>query len=242
MRYYKSYILLLFSLAFCCVGCKTDVPVDETPVDITSILDTTKTEEAINNLPIEDDYSADTVVRIRFNEIDIILSGTMIYDEQETLKHIQPDTVSMFVELGWDVEGIQISYQTENITDIKISQRYETSVSISDEGPHCDMINWKHYTSPWHQLTPDTNGIYITDDYDSDDNSKFPDVSMAEFKQAVREHCDEFYEGLIANNQSVNELPSHSSISRVFFSVTGKDKKTGKKISKLLIFEIAMGC
>ena len=84
MKYLSSNILLLFSISLYCVSCKLDTPVDTPPVDITNIMDTIKSDSTENNLPGDDDSSEDTIVRIRFKELDILLSGTMIYDEHDT--------------------------------------------------------------------------------------------------------------------------------------------------------------
>ena len=84
MKYSISNILLILSISFSCISCRLDTPVDTPPVDITNIMDTIKSDSTENNLPGDDDNSEDTIVRIRFKELDILLSGTMIYDEHDT--------------------------------------------------------------------------------------------------------------------------------------------------------------
>jgi len=36
--------------------------------------------------------------------------------------------------------------------DLALQYQIETSMTIMDEGPHIDLVDWKHYTSDWIDL------------------------------------------------------------------------------------------
>ena len=72
--------------------------------------------------------------------------------EDKKLNETQKDTVYLYSELGETIEGQTISISTEQLINLTIEQRYETSVTIMGEGPHCDLIDWKHYDSEWKTL------------------------------------------------------------------------------------------
>jgi len=65
----------------------------------------------------------------------------------------------------------------------RIKQQYETSLSLMKEGPHFDLINWKHHVSPWDALEEAEANTFLSKEVLS---SEFPDVSNAEIVSAVK--------------------------------------------------------
>ncbi len=185
---------------------------------------------------------ADTIIYIKFPELTLSINRLVIWDEEKKLNQLQNDTVSIIAELGETIEGQEISIATKELTDILIEQRYETSVAISNEGPHCDLTDWKHYYSDWKSLKQSSDGKFIGITYDLEANQRFPKVPISELKESVKKQCGEEWYQLVKNIKSPHEDPSSVGISRYYLNVTGKQKTTGKTIKKTIIIELPMGC
>ncbi|MEG4904457.1 hypothetical protein [Microcoleus sp. F10-A1] len=185
---------------------------------------------------------ADTITYIKFPDLTLSINRLVVWDEEKKLNQLQTDSVSLSAELGETIEGQKISISTKELTDIIIEQRYETSVAISNEGPHCDLTDWKHYYSDWKPLKQLSDGKFVGITYDLKENERSPKVPINELKERVREQCGEEWYQLVKNIKSPYEYPSSVGISRYYLKVTGKQKTTGKTIKKTIIIELPMGC
>ena len=68
------------------------------------------------------------------------------WSEQAPFKRVH--TVAL--ELGDELEGKILSLSTTALPDThRVSMQFETSMAISDEGPHIDLLDWKHCVSEW---------------------------------------------------------------------------------------------
>ena len=85
---------------------------------------------------------------------------------------------------------------------------YQTSVSIQNEGPHCDLNNWKHYTSPFIKLAKISQNEFLTSSYEAKDFSKFPKISIEELKKVVKKECGEDWYKHVQKVKDVTEYPS----------------------------------
>src|SRR5688572_31178406 len=58
------------------------------------------------------------------------------------------------LELGDSVEGaiLELVSEPSNLASFSVQVQYETSVTIMNEGPHLDLVEWKHYTSEWRNI------------------------------------------------------------------------------------------
>ena len=110
------------------------------------------------------------------------------------------------------------------------------------EGPHCDLIDWKHYDSEWRTLKSNKVGPFTCDSYSEKDLEKFPKIQISELKARVKEQCEKEFYDLISKIKSPTEYPSAVSVSRYFLRLTGQRKDNGQTVTKLIIFEVAMGC
>jgi hypothetical protein len=57
-------------------------------------------------------------------------------------------------------------------------------MTVTAEGPHLDLNNWKHCTSKWHSIAETKDG-YAPPDFDKFNLDCFPDVSDKELKTEV---------------------------------------------------------
>jgi hypothetical protein len=178
---------------------------------------------------------------IMFNDFVVSIQGLAIFDP-EKMDRIQGDTVEIEVEVGESIEGSFISILSDHISDMRIEQRYETSATIMNEGPHCDLTDWKHFNSAWKSLKQNANGQFLSTEYTEEEHTVFPRVSMDELKQKVKEQCGEEWFKLLVKAKSPTEYPCTIGISRYFLRIIGIRKDNGEKITKLIVLKTPMGC
>jgi hypothetical protein len=219
---------------------KTDVLTKNDSVYIDTSDVTRERVEIINKS--KNEVLEDTITDIKFSELSVSINRLVVFDEDKKLNETQKDTVYLYSELGETIEGQTISISTEQLTDLIIEQRYETSVTIQNEGPHCDLIDWKHYDSEWKMLKTNKAGQFICDSYSEKDWEKFPKIQISELKEIVKKQCGKEWYNLISKIKLPTEYPSTVGVSRYFLRLTGQRKDNGQKVTKLIIFEVAMGC
>lgn len=189
-----------------------------------------------------DEEEVDTITTIKFDELSVSINRLIIYNEDKKIDQIQKDTVEIYAELGETIEGQLISIASDQLTGLTVEQRYETSVTIMNEGPHCDLTDWKHFYSDWNKLQANSKGQFTCDKYTEKDYEKFPKISIADLKQKVKEQCGADWFKLVEKVKLPTEYPSGVSISRYYLRVTGQRKDNGQTVTKLIIIETPMGC
>ncbi len=67
------------------------------------------------------------------------------------LEDLFEDNVSVDLDLGEGIEDrILVLHPPAGETrEFMTEQRFETSLTVSAEGPHLDLLDWKHHYSPW---------------------------------------------------------------------------------------------
>lgn len=234
-------ILSLTTLCYCNNSSTNKIAtaqIDSIVNNTTIISNQTSNASAFTN---END-DVDTITTIKFNELSITINRLIIYDEDKKIDQIQKDSVEIYAELGETIEGQLISISSDQLTNLRVEQRYETSVTIMNEGPHCDLIDWKHFYSDWNKLQANSKGQFICDKYSLKDHEKFPEIPIDDLKQKVKEQCGDDWFKLVEKVKFPTEYPSGVSISRYYLKVTGQRKDNQQTITKLIIIEMPMGC
>ena len=244
MRLQHIYIILV--LLTLCSCDNNSVSINETTKSDSIVIDTIYHHNCLaTNRPNhkEVEFLKDTLLNIKFEEITLNLSWTReLEGYYEVTDRIYGDTVIILADLGETIEDQKISILTDSILDLKIEQSYETSVTISDEGPHCDLVNWKHYNSEWKQLALSQDGYYVCLKYTEKESEKFPKIQIEDLKDQVKSQCGEHYYKLVSQIKSPTDDPSLVLISRHFIRISGQIKGHSQRFSKLIIVENPMGC
>ncbi len=192
-----------------------------------------------NSIPEAQETEADDPNQVlRFKEFAIKLDSADLYDEEGQLDGILGDSAYLYLDIGASIEGLKLTLEgASGVDSIVVEQCYETSVSISDEGPHCDLLDWKHYRSPWKKIRQLTLGVYLCDTYSMEEQSRFPDVNAGELKKVVSAHCGEEWSNMVKN---VSEYPCEVGISNYYLRIKGI--VNGRPLRKIIVFESPMGC
>lgn len=186
-------------------------------------------------------FSQDGKSIIRFQSIVVTIERLEAFDQKE-LDRVFDKEALFSADLGETLESADILIKTEKFKDIEVYQAFETSVTIMDEGPHCDLVNWRHHTSDWERLGEVKPNTFRTMVYPGDELSKFPTVTIREVQDAARKQCGDGWADLIKGSKSVYDYPCDVGVSKYFLKVKGVDKTTGTRVEKKIVILIPMGC
>jgi hypothetical protein len=208
------------------------------PAESTNQSDTenlTKNEN-INNNP------NDSICLISFEEFSIQIPNFHYESLPNTPNPIQADIFWITAELGEVFEDRIIYINSDNVDDLLVEESYETSLTIMDEGPHCDLTEWEHYIDNWRPLYKNHLEEYPLYNYDEKESQKFPNVSIQQIQAAVEKHCGIEWANKIKTIHSPTEYPAGVSISRYYIRISGIRKDNGLPFQKTLVINSPMGC
>ena len=97
------------------------------------------------------------------------------------------------LELGDVVEGatVELAVGPAPAGEWRLQMQYETSLSISDEGPHLDLLDWKHHTSEWRDLERLSPTRFRVPTLTEEEQERFPSYRPEELREAVLKAGDE---------------------------------------------------
>ena len=108
----------------------------------------------------------DPRIHINFDTVKLTMDKIQFVTFGSGPKFIEKDSVNYTVELGYKPEDKVLKVlPTINYRKVEVYQSFETSVTIMNEGPHCDLIDWKHYRSYWNKLIPTARNSFNSNSY-----------------------------------------------------------------------------
>ena len=148
------------------------------------------------------------------------------------------------LELAEDIDNQEVTLNFLDNSQYRMLQRYRTSMSISVEGPHIDLMDWRHFDSPWTSLKKSGPKRFRTLATDQMDASRFPATTKAEIMKEVRRRVgDEWPEALelVKNCRGPNDGACLVSISSIYLRIQKKVRKQWVDVG-LVEVRIPMGC
>ncbi len=188
-------------------------------------------------------FGEDKIKSLKLNLTDFsIVFPSIEIDKYYYLKVEQEknDTTVISLELGDTPENKTITILGGNVEILNVYQKFETSITVMNEGPHLDLLEWNHYISDWVKLDKTDKNSFQTNGYNEEESNRFPEVSVPEIKQAVLKLGGERWYKLVSNIKSCTDYPCNVGISKIFFRIDYL--KENSKHSKNLVFNIPMGC
>lgn len=99
-----------------------------------------------------------------------------------------PPSSTVPLDLGDEVYGATLELQPAEPGDrYRVSVQYETSLGLSAEGPHLDLVDWKHCVSDWQPAEATGALSFVLPEPTEEQSSCFPSYTQAELEQAVRD-------------------------------------------------------
>lgn len=198
-------------------------------------------DTAVAPLAEETDYAVDTFARIMFAECKIMIHPMVVdREEQHKLDQPPPDTAFMMADIGQSMQGVFITATSDQLTDIKIEEKIETSMAISTEDGLYMLSDWKHGYTEWEELGKNEKGVYVAKEYLMEESSIFPEVTLNEFKAAVKAAGGE--EMMIENVKSMKDEQLQVFADRYFLRISGKRKKDGTIVTRIIVISLPLGC
>ena len=129
-----------------------------------------------------------SMLNAAINEINIIPNATTSISKAINLAEPFKDRITIPLEIQDQISNANLIIVGNKNDKIRASLQLETSMSIQDEGPHLDLLDWKHCTSDWLTLDNSATHQFKLPDFESISLDCFPEVTLAEIKQAVLQH------------------------------------------------------
>jgi len=180
--------------------------------------------------------------------IEIRNADGSIPNSETTIEFPSPTLIRLNLGLG-DPMTKSITLQPRIAgKEFKVEQRYETSLTLMNEGPHMDLLDWKHFISDWKEVESRNGLTFLSREVSSDE---FPVVTKAEIIEAVRMESEKwsqkgFDEGerwidLARQCKGPTIYPCGVSVSKVALRIRVKEADSWKDIQTIEL-QIPMGC
>jgi len=198
----------------------------------------TKKTAEVNVIGKQENQQLKNNTKIQFQNFTVVIDSLEAFDENDVLKQVQKDTATIYLEIGESIEGKKISIEHSKFSEFDIYQRFENSITVADEGPHCDLTAWKHYNSAWKRIK-NTGNKFIANTYKKEDKEKFILITKEELIIGVGRYCEDKWVQFIKENST--KYPSYYvRPSRMFLKIVPKNQN--KKQIKIISFILPMGC
>ncbi|WP_203257487.1 SH3 domain-containing protein [Hyunsoonleella ulvae] len=171
--------------------------------------------------------------KIEFNN----LRAEIIGDPQVAVH--DASTVDAFIDFGETLKNktIRIRHHSK-YKDVKVFQKYESSIAIHGDASYCHLEDWKHFYSAWEPLkTKHKNSVFKTVSYDNKSVNQFVEVDINAFKDKVKGHCGEDWVSHIKDNNTINEGAAKIVMSKMYFKVIFTTLEN-KKVEKIIAFDM----
>lgn len=157
---------------------------------------------------------------------------------------LEQQEITVDVELGDTIFGqaiVLVPRDGVEQKNFRVQAQYETSVTISWEGPHLDLLDWKHFRSEWSDLEQLGNLKFRMPTYTDDEASRFPTVSSKEIYQAVREAGGSEWAERVKQARGPNEYPSSVGISALRLRILVQEESEWRELHRIE-FNLPLGC
>lgn len=161
-----------------------------------------------------------------------------------------PERVHIELDVGDGVEGRVLRVRPMPGISYRVHIQFETSAAISGEGPHIDLLDWKHCRSEWRSARAEgSNGFRLPMARDGD-HSCFPKATRAELRAALKQELgksgfdpasDKWWLDAVDRVPRVGEPPSYVAISTVRVRIEQYDGRQWRVLTTI-DFGVPMGC
>ena len=162
---------------------------------------------------------------------------------ERTLTGGRKSTFNFDLELGESIENQLIVLQPfpNDAREFKVEQQFETSMAIGDEGPHVDLINWKHYTSDWKEIENVGENRFRTFRVSEADTQRFPAATSQEIHRVVLKEGGKRWGDLARQCKTPFDPPCYVGLSRISFRISAYEDGNWNEIHRIN-FSIPLGC
>jgi hypothetical protein len=153
------------------------------------------------------------------------------------------EVVSVDLELGDSLDNVILRLRPKAGVkgEFIVEQSFETSLTVMEEGPHLDLLDWKHYRAPWVPLKKLGPTEFRIAPISEEDARKFPEVTPKEIRAIVTKEGGATLGKYVSKVKGPNDYPCGVGISKISFRIKLKEGAE-EKVIKTLEFLVPMGC
>jgi len=180
--------------------------------------------------------------------IEIRNADGSIPDPETTIEFPSPTVTRLKLGLGDPLAKAVTLQPRIDGREFRVEQRYETSLTLMNEGPHMDLLDWKHYISEWEEVESSNGLTFVLKEVSS---AEFPAVTPAEIIEAVRAESEKWSKqgydvgerwiDLARQCKGPTTYPCGVSVSKITLRIRVKESDSWKDI-QTIEFRIPMGC
>jgi hypothetical protein len=179
-------------------------------------------------------------VVLNFVDFKFTLFNIEVWNEDSYLSSPHKDTIEILLGLSSSITNQKIL--VDPIGDkviLETLQQYQTSFSVSDDGAHLDLLNWKHHTSDWKKIRYQSDTLY-TIGYNTKEKSLFPSFKKSELIKEVSKEGIEKFNRRVKDLKFPIQTSDFVSISKITFKFVCRGENSYS--TKILIVHLPMGC
>lgn len=198
-------------------------------------------EEISSNSIVFEDFSIESSF-YRDNE------GKELKDESirtvtDGIFHIYLDRDASMNVLGEsyaDADQVMRIMPREDSVKIQVFQRYSNMLMNNGDGDFCE-IDSPTFESEWEELPMELN-VFSLQRYTAEEQSQFMEITVNDFKEAVKAECGSYHYDLVRSVESQDDLKQHVGMKEITLKILCTNIQTGESSEEQLIFVIAHGC
>ena len=163
-----------------------------------------------------------------------------------------PRSISKDLELGDETGGsvLRLLLAEADESRYRVSVQFETSMGIGDDGPHIDLLDWKHCRSDWRPAEPLADHGFRVPAPNEGDDSCFPDSTRGELREAVKrvmaqpgwdDRQRHRWIDIAKQVKVVGEMPSYVASSTVRVRIARLDGRSWIPLTTI-DFRLPLGC
>jgi hypothetical protein len=178
-------------------------------------------------------------VVLDFVDFKLTLFNVEVWNEDAYLSTPHKDTIEIFLGSSATNQKWLLNTPIESLS-LDVLQQYQTSFSVSDEGSHLDLLDWKHHTSEWKKVSVISDTLY-TIGYTDKEEALFPPITKtALLKEISRMEKDSRWKEKVSQLKFPIQTSDFVSISKITFKFVCKVKSFYS--TKILVVNLPMGC
>lgn len=187
--------------------------------------------------------TASPAVAGRLERIKILRHDPETELTEQTFEAAGRSTFDRDLELGESIENqiISLDRSAGDTRAFRVEQQFETSMAIGDEGPHIDLVNWKHYTADWKAIEKVGENRFLTARIPEADTQRFPSVTAQEIHQVISKAGGKRWGDLARQCKTPFVGPCYVGLSRISFRISANENGVWKEIHRIN-FSIPLGC
>lgn len=147
------------------------------------------------------------------------------------------------LELGDSLENaiVELTPCSRLPSHPRVQVQFETSVTIMNQGPHLDLLDWKHHTSNWRDTISLGDCRFQLPKFGEDERLLFPKVGEQEFREAVLAAGGTVWASLLRSHAQPHDPPATVDISTIRVRILVQSGAEWKETFRL-VFKVPMGC